>query len=141
MENRGSAASASSEGTANGDVPKNHTECVDGMDAVYTLPMTKRTDMLESSVRKIIAPILRDCPQECGIVSITEVELSSDLSFATILVSALMLPKAAMEFLESRKKSLQREMGKLKTHKTPQLRFRLDTRAEEGSRLDKLLQE
>lgn len=95
--------------------------------------------MLETSVRKIIAPILRDCPQECGIVTITEVSVSSDLSFATILVSALRKPQAAMAFLESRMKPLQKEMGRLKTHKTPQLRFRLDQSSEKGSRIDQLL--
>ena len=101
--------------------------------------MTRRTDMLAPTVREIIAPILRECPQECGIVSITGVELSDDLSYATILVSALMQPKAAMDFLESKRKLLQKNLGRLKTHKTPLLRFRLDTSAERGSRLDKLL--
>lgn len=101
--------------------------------------MKKRTDMLESSVRQIIAPILRECPQECGIVAITEIELSSDLSFATVYVSALMHPEAAMEFLDSRQRELQRRMGELKTHKTPQLRFRLDQRSEKGSKIDQLL--
>ena len=101
--------------------------------------MKKRTDMLESSVRKIIAPILRDCPRECGIVTITEIDVSSDLTYATILVSALQKPELAMEFLDARQRELQKRMGQLQTHKTPQLRFRLDRRAEEGSRIDKLL--
>ena len=101
--------------------------------------MKKRTDMLESSVRKLIAPVLRDCPQECGIVTITEVEISSDLSFATLSIGVLRKPEAAMEFLETRRPQLQKILGQLKTHKTPKLRFRLDTTAERGSRIDKLL--
>lgn len=101
--------------------------------------MVKRIERLEPSVRKIIAPILRECPAACGIVTITEVELSSDLSYATVYVSALQKPDAALEFLQGRQRELQRKMGELQTHKTPQLRFRLDRRAEEGSRIEKLL--
>lgn len=102
--------------------------------------MTKRTERLEPSVRKIIAPILRECPAECGIVTITEVDLSPDLSYATIYVSALRKPDTALEFLESRQRELQKQMGKLQTHKTPKVRFRIDTTAEQGSRMEKLLQ-
>ncbi|NOS67081.1 MAG: ribosome-binding factor A [Candidatus Peribacteraceae bacterium] len=102
--------------------------------------MTKRTERLEPSVRKIIAPILRECPRECGIVTITKIDVSPDLSYATIYISALMKPKAALEFLESRQRELQKLMGNLQTHKTPHIRFRLDTTAEEGSRMEKLLQ-
>ena len=101
--------------------------------------MTKRTDMLESSVRRLIAPILRECPRACGIVTITRVDVSSDLSFATVYVSALQSPTAALEFLNDRQRKLQRRMGELETHKTPQLRFRIDTTAEEGNRIEKLL--
>lgn len=102
--------------------------------------MTKRTDRLEPSVRKIIAPILRECPPECGIVTITEIEVSSDLSYATVHIGALRKPEVALAFLEGRQRELQRQMGALQTHKTPQIRFRLDTRAEEGNRIDKLLE-
>ena len=102
--------------------------------------MVKRTDMLASSVRAIIAPILRECPRECGVVAITEIDLSSDLSYATVYVSALRKPEIALQFLEERRSELQRRMGGLQTHKTPQVRFRLDRRAEEGSRIEKLLE-
>jgi len=109
------------------------------MQAVYTLGMTKRTNKLQSSVRRIIAPILRECPLECGIVTITEIDVSSDLAYATIHVSSLQRPEAAIAFLEERRSALQKSMGQLETHRTPQLRFRLDRRAEEGSRIEKLL--
>lgn len=95
--------------------------------------------MLATSIRKIIAPVLRECPRACGVVSITNVELSSDLSFATVSVSALREPEEAMAFLEVRRRALQKNLGALQTHKTPQLRFRLDCTAEEASRIEKLL--
>ena len=101
--------------------------------------MQKRTDMLSSSARKIVAPVLRECPQVCGIVAITEVDVSSDLSYVTVYVSALRKPEEALDFLQGRRRELQKALGGLKTHKTPQLRFRLDRRSEEGSRLDELL--
>ena len=96
--------------------------------------------MLASSVRKLIAPVLRECPQECGIVSITDVEISSDLSYVTISVSALRNPEVALAFLETKKRELQHLLGQLQTHKTPKLRFRIDRRSEEGSKLEKLLE-
>ncbi|MBI2636206.1 ribosome-binding factor A [Candidatus Peregrinibacteria bacterium] len=99
----------------------------------------KRTDRLKSSVRRLIAPVLRECPRECGIVSITEIEVSPDLSYATVLVSALHKSGIAMEFLGKRRSALQRRMGKLQTHKTPLLRFRADLSSEQESRIDELL--
>lgn len=101
--------------------------------------MTKRTDRLASSVRAIIAPVLRECPRECGIVTITEVDISSDLAYATISISALREPTAALAYLESRRRDVQKAMGQLQTHKTPHVRFRLDRSAEQGSRIEKLL--
>lgn len=95
--------------------------------------------MLASSARKIIAPILRQCPRECGMVTITDVELSRDLSHVTVSISALKEPALALKFLMSRSRELQRLMGQLETHKTPMIRFRIDTTAEEGSRIDELL--
>lgn len=97
--------------------------------------------MLETSARRIIAPVLRECPSACGIVSITEVEVSSDLSYATVYISALTNPEAALDFLEGRRRELQKLLGRLQTHKTPQLRFRIDRRSEQGGRLDALLKE
>lgn len=95
--------------------------------------------MLASSVRAIIAPILRACPQECGMVSITKVELASDLSYVTVYVSALSEVKRAVTFLEGRRKELQKHLGALETHKTPLLRFREDRTAQDGNRIDELL--
>ena len=101
--------------------------------------MSHRPSMLASSVREIIAPVLRECPPDCGIVAMTEVGVSSDLSFATVYVTALKNPDAALKFLESRKHEFQKRLARLETHKTPTLRFRLDRRSEEGNRLDELL--
>ncbi len=102
-------------------------------------PMSKRHKMLASSVRDAIAPVLLRCPRECGIVSITEVELSPEFSYATIYVSALMEPDIALAFLQSQVPSLRKMLSSLALRRVPELRFRIDHRSEKGSRIDALL--
>ena len=58
--------------------------------------MTKRAKMLASIVREFIAPVIQYCPEECGIVSITEVIVSDDFSYADVYVSALKEPLLAV---------------------------------------------
>lgn len=95
--------------------------------------------MLASVVRKLIAPVLRECPPECGVVSITGVEVSDDFSYATVYVSALSEPQRALKFLEARAPHLQRSLSALSRRRIPLLRFRCDTSGERGDRLDALL--
>ena len=95
--------------------------------------------MLASAVRALIAPALRECPPECGIVTITEVEVSRDFSYATALISALSNVGVALEFLKKRTPELQRMMGALGRKKIPMLRFRIDPRTERAAKIDQLL--
>ena len=96
--------------------------------------------MIGSVVREVVAPLLRECPQACGIVSLTEVEVSTDLSYATCYVSALEVPEQALAFLSSRVKELHSRLGQaLNIHRIPKIRFRIDPRTERVSRLDALL--
>ena len=103
--------------------------------------MSKRTLMLASTVRDTIAPVLRECPRECGIVTITRIEISSDASYATVYMSALKEPELALEFLRKEGRDLQRQLGKLPRKKIPLLRFRYDDSGERGRRIDELLEE
>lgn len=95
--------------------------------------------MLASVIREVIAPVLRECPSECGVVALTEVEVSNDFSYVTIYVSALSEPDLAISFLESRLSVLQRSMGQLYRKRIPLIRFRKDPRTEQGGRIDELL--
>jgi len=95
--------------------------------------------MLASVVREVIAPVLRECPRACGVVAITEVEVSSDFSYATVYVSSLHELDLAMAFLEERLPQLKRALGQIRRRRIPELRFRKDPRAERGARLDALL--
>lgn len=95
--------------------------------------------MLGSVVRQMIAPILRDCPQECGVVAITKVDVSVDSSYATLYVTSLREPKLALQFLQRRLPDLQRSLFKLPRRKVPKIRFRIDTSEDEANRVDELL--
>lgn len=99
----------------------------------------RRSAMIGSTVRTILGPALRECPQECGIVSMTEVEVSSDLSYVTVYVSALNEPDTAWKYLELRAKELRQELKSLGLARLPVLRFRIDPRGQQMSRLDELL--
>lgn len=101
--------------------------------------MGKRPKMLASVVREVIAPVVRLCPQECGVVSITEVEVSSDFSYATVYISALMHADLALSFLEEKLPELKTQMGSIYRKRIPELRFRIDERTERGSKVDSLL--
>ena len=95
--------------------------------------------MLASVIRDIVAPVLTECPQECGIVSITSVEVSPDFSHATVYISALQEVETARSFLEEKRQFLQQDLGQLYRKRIPTLRFRIDSSIERGERIDALL--
>jgi len=97
--------------------------------------------MLASEVRKIIAPFLRESPPECGLITLTEVEVTDDCSYATIFVSALQNPETALSFLEEKLPELQKSLLKLERKRLPIIRVRYDDRGERGQRIDMLLNE
>lgn len=103
--------------------------------------MPKRSNMLASVIRSAIAPVLRECPAECGIVSISEIDVSSEFSYATVYISALEHPDKALQFLQKRQTALQRSLSALERKRIPELRFRIDDRGDRGGRIDALLEE
>lgn len=103
--------------------------------------MSKRPKMLASVVREVIAPVVRMCPPVCKMVSITEVKVSEDFSYATIYISALEEPKVALKFLEKKLPELKTQMGSIYRKRIPELRFRLDRTIESAGKIDELLSE
>lgn len=103
--------------------------------------MGKRPKMLASVVREVIAPLVRECPPECGVVSITEVDMTPDMQLATVYVSALQEVETAVAFLEEQQSEVRRRVSSLYRARVPEIRFRADLRGEHGSRIDELLQE
>jgi ribosome-binding factor A len=97
--------------------------------------------MLASVVREVVAPVARLCPKECGIISITEVEVSEDFSYATVYISSLESPERALSYLEAKLPQLRKAMGGIYRKRIPEVRFRIDPRTDRGKHIDDLLQE
>ena len=103
--------------------------------------MSKRTEMLASVIREAINPVLLECMPLFGVVSITEVDVSDDVSFATVYISALEEPEKALQYLQKKQRSLQKSLVRLERNKIPKLRFRIDERTERGQRIDQILKD
>jgi ribosome-binding factor A len=110
-------------------------------ESTYNVTMSRRPAMLASVIRTMIAPVLTTCPPECGVVSITEIEVSGDCSIATVYISALQEAKKALQYLEGKRAELERSFGQLQRYRIPRLRFRIDPRTERGGRMDELLKD
>lgn len=95
--------------------------------------------MIASEARKLLAPVLRECPQACGVVTITVVEVTPGSDMITVFISALRNAPAALQFMEARRGELRHILTALHLHRLPELRFVIDPRSEQGSRIEKLL--
>jgi ribosome-binding factor A len=109
---------------------------------------SRRLDQLGDQIRDEVADLmrreLRD-PGLSGIVSITEVEVSTDLKYARVFVSALggdEERQAAVAALTRAAGFLRRELGKrLHIRQIPELLFRPDASLERGERILGLLRQ
>ncbi len=99
--------------------------------------------MVAAEIRKLVALFALEMPPDVSVLpSITEVEVSSDLSYATIYVSALEQVKGAVKYLQDNKSEMKRRLARLaQGYKIPDLRFVEDDRSERGSRIDRILAE
>lgn len=106
--------------------------------------MTLRKERIESIIKKELAPIITKHLNDPNLkfVSVTDVEVTNDLSFATIYVSFLedRYKVKGMEALEKAKGLLRSEVSKaLSTRRTPELIFKLDESGEHGAKIEKIL--
>ncbi|MDA1035579.1 MAG: 30S ribosome-binding factor RbfA [Chloroflexi bacterium] len=108
--------------------------------------MNRRTErvsgLLHEELGRLLLEGLHD-PRLGQMVTVTKVDISSDLLFATVLVTVLGSAddaREAMEGLRSATGFLRRELAqRLKLKRTPELRFALDGSIEEGDRVLALL--
>ncbi len=108
--------------------------------------MTRRTERLNDLLREELSWILtrqmRD-PRLSVLVTITKVEISSDLRQAVVHVSVLGTAEekqTTLEMLRSASGFLQRELKpKLDLRYVPYLSFKLDESIEEGIRMQRLM--
>lgn len=108
----------------------------------------KRTNRIASEIKKVISELilfeLKD-PRVGNMTSITDVELTSDLSFATIYLSVLGSDEEkneAIKGMENAKGFMKKELGKkLDLRHIPELIFKLDNSVEQGLHIDELLKQ
>jgi len=96
-------------------------------------------------LKREISVLVNDyIPKEIGIVSITDVELTSDFKDAKVYISFLDKSKEneIFEILDQKKAEFQKILGKKLTIKfTPRIRFVVDNYQEKIDKVEKLLEE
>jgi ribosome-binding factor A len=108
--------------------------------------VSNRPERVAQRIRRETADILettlRD-PRLSGMISITDVEVTHDLSMARVFVSILEQGEArdrAMEALASAAGFVRRQLApRLGLREVPELRFLLDTSIERGARVEDIL--
>jgi len=102
-----------------------------------------RAQRVGDRIRQILAELLQTEVRdpELGFVTLTDVELSSDLRHGKVFVSVLGDDKAApLRALKRAAPFLQRHLGRrAQLRYVPHLRFELDTSLDRGFRIDRLL--
>ncbi len=100
---------------------------------------------LESNIKRYISQIIRyDLKDKnVGHVTVTDVVVSKDLSYATIYVTFFDergVPTERLENLEKAKGFIRTQLSqKIKTYKTPELRFKYDDSLNKGEKIDEIL--
>lgn len=104
-----------------------------------------RIDRVSEDIRREIASIMRELkdPRIQGMLTVVNVEVSSDASFAKVYVSAMEgieTAKLAVKGLTSATGYIRREVGKrLHLRHTPELKFVADDSIEKGMGIAKML--
>ncbi len=104
-----------------------------------------RIDRVSEDIKREIASIMRELkdPRIQGMLTVVNVEVSSDASFAKVYVSAMEgieTAKLAVKGLTSATGYIRREVGKrLHLRHTPELKFVADDSIEKGMSIAKML--
>lgn len=101
----------------------------------------KIAGLIQKNVSEIIQFNLKD--PKIGFITITDAQVTNDLSYAKIFVSFLgqnARKEAGMRALERSKGYIRSELSKrLSTRKVPELIFVLDDSLEKGNRIEKII--
>jgi len=109
--------------------------------------MSRRTERIAAVIKEEVSRVLEEkvVDLRIGFVTITAVEVSSDLRDATIFVSAYSEGKAKDETIEGLRdgsKYIRRKIGKkLHLRYLPKLTFRIDDSIEKGARVEETLKQ
>ncbi len=104
--------------------------------------MAHRPAQISGMIRTLAAGYaIQIPPTTANIVSIADVKVSSDLSYADIFVSAITGAPAAVKFLASKKGAMRKTLAaQMRTHRVPILRFKVDTETARVTKLDEILE-
>ena len=98
--------------------------------------------MMRREIAEILEHRLRD-PRLTSMVSITDVEVTQDLSFARVYVSTLQVGEERERLLEALKAAagfVRHELRpRLGLREVPEVRFEIDESIERGARVDEIL--
>ena len=108
--------------------------------------MNNRMERVRKTMMKEIADILLKDVRDSrikGIVSVTDIELASDYSFAKVYVSVFGNDEEkalSLEALKEKESHVRYEIGKrIRLRLTPKIEFHLDDSLERGSRISALI--
>lgn len=108
--------------------------------------MSQRTEQVESTLKKILGEVMTrevELPMD-HLVTVSRVEVNPDLKNAKVYLSILPFESAheVMPMLRKQKNHIQQEVHKrLEMKFSPVLDFVLDTKAEEASEMERLIDE
>lgn len=100
---------------------------------------------ITSDIKSALSELLREVkdPRISKLLSIVKVDVSSDLSYATVYVSAIEgfeVTVSSVKALKGASGFLRRELGsKLKLRKVPELRFIADDSIEQSANISKII--
>jgi ribosome-binding factor A len=104
-----------------------------------------KINRITSDIRQALSTLLREVkdPRVSKLLSIVKVDVSGDLSYATIYVSAIEGSEKTAESVKALKNAagfLRRELGSaLKLRKVPELRFVADDSIEQSANISRII--
>lgn len=108
----------------------------------------KRSERVGDEMKRILALAIQNDlkdPRIPAFTSITDIRVAGDIGHAFVAISVLGSSdeqKEAMEGLESAKGFLRTKLAReMRLRKVPELHFELDTSAEKGAHMDRLIDE
>ena len=107
-----------------------------------------KIDRVSSDIKNALSILLRDVkdPRVSKMLSIVKLDVSGDMSYASVYVSAIEGKAVTEESVKALNKSaagfLRRELGRsLKLRKVPELRFIADDSISESARISKIIED
>lgn len=106
----------------------------------------KRTDRVGAELRRELALLVHAAVRDHGLpsVSVSDVEVTRDLDWATVWVTALQ-PERSVEAMKALKElavEFRRELSRtMRMRRVPELRFKYDDSVDKGERIEHLLKQ